>query len=196
MTNANAADVPAERFPSLATPRLTLREIAPTDAASLLAIHGDREAMRWFGSDPITSLPEAEQMVQTFASLRKPPVLGIRWAIERNQDRRHIGTCGLFRWNRNWKSCSVGYELARDTWGNGLMTEAVGAALTWGFESMALNRIEAQAHPENAASLKLLQRLGFVEEGRQRQAGFWCGEHHDLVQLSLLRYEYSNGRKQ
>jgi ribosomal-protein-alanine N-acetyltransferase len=59
-----------------------------------------------------------------------------------------------------------------------------------------LNRIEAQVHPENAASLKLLRRLGFVEEGRQRQAGFWWGGHHDLVQLSLLRHEYSSGKKQ
>ena len=196
MTNANTADAPAETFPSLTTLRLTLREIVPTDAASLLAIHGDREAMRWFGNDPIASLAEAEKMVQTFAGWRQPPVLGTRWAIERNQDRRLIGTCGLFRWNRNWKSCTVGYELARDAWGDGLMTEALVAALPWGFESMALNRIEAQVHPENAASLKLLRRLGFVEEGRQRQAGFWWGGHHDLVQLSLLRHEYSSGKKQ
>lgn len=193
MTNANTANAPAETFPFLTTLRLTLREIVPTDAASLLAIHGDREAMRWFGNDPIASLAEAEKMVQTFASWRKPPVLGIRWAIERDQDRRFIGTCGLFRWNRTWKSCTLGYELARDAWGNGLMTEALHAALAWGFESMALNRIEAQAHPENTASLKLLQRLGFVEEGFQRQAGFWWGKHHDLVQLSLLRREYSRG---
>jgi len=190
MTNSDAEDTPVERFPSLTTSRLTLREIVPTDAASLLAIHGDREAMRWFGNDPITSLPEAEQLVKTFAYWRKPPVLGTRWAIERDQDHRFIGTCGLFRWNRNWKSCTLGYELARDTWGGGLMTEALQAALAWGFESMALNRIEAQVHPENAASLKLLERFGFVKEGLQRQAGFWGGEHRDLLQLSLLRHEY------
>jgi len=55
---------------------------------------------------------------------------------------------------------------------------------------MQLNRIEATVHPENQACLKLLERLGFVQEGRLRQAGFWLGEHHDLLQLSLLRAEF------
>ena len=189
---ANNVDALAESFPCLRTSRLSLREIVPTDATSLLAIHGDREAMRWFGNDPIESLAEAEQLVKAFASLRKPLVQGIRWALVRERDGRFVGTCGLFRWNKKWKSCSIGYELTRDVWGGGLMAEALDACMVWGFQSMDLNRIEAQVHPKNAASLKLLKRLGFVEEGRQRQAGFWDSEHHDLLQLSMLRHEYSN----
>src|SRR5437899_3970563 len=181
---AEAADAEALQalFPRLATSRLTLREIAASDAPSLLAIHGDREAMRWFGTDSITSLDQAEEMVKIFAGWRKAPVSGIRWGIERSRDRRFVGTCGLFRWNKRWKSCTVGYELAQEAWGQGLMTEALSAALTWGFEGMELNRIEAQVHPHNVSSLKLLVRLGFVEEGLLRQAGFWDGEHRDLVQ--------------
>lgn len=183
-------EAPEAPFPSLATSRLKLREIVPSDAPSLLAIHGDREAMRWFGTDSITSLEQAEELVKTFAGWKKPPATGIRWAIELALDGRFVGTCGLFRWNNRWKSCTVGYELAREAWGEGVMTEALGAALTWGFEGMELNRIDAQVHPQNVSSLKLLARLGFVEEGILRQAGFWGGEHRDLVQLSLLREDH------
>lgn len=70
------------------------------------------------------------------------------------------------------------------------MLEALSAALAWGFEHMELNRVEAQVHPANAASIKLVRALGFAHEGRLREAGFWLGEHHDLLQFALLRRGY------
>jgi ribosomal-protein-alanine N-acetyltransferase len=70
------------------------------------------------------------------------------------------------------------------------MREALTVALDWGFEHMALNRIEAQVHSDNAASLKSVEKLGFVLEGRIRQAGFWLGQYHDLLQYGLLRSDY------
>lgn len=189
---AAAIEATEEPFPRLKTTRLELREIDLADAPTLLSIHGDRNAMQWFGTDSMTSLEQAEELVNTFAAWRKPPAAGVRWGIVRGSDDRLVGTCGLFRWNRRWKSCTVGYELAQEAWGNGLMNEALAAALTWGFTAMELNRVEAQVHPHNVPSRKLLSRLGFVEEGMGRQAGFWNGEHHDLVQLSLLRAEHQS----
>ena len=58
-------------FPTLKTQRLHLREITATDATALLAIHGDTQAMRWFGTDPMTDLPQAEKLVDVFAAWRK-----------------------------------------------------------------------------------------------------------------------------
>ncbi len=63
----------------------------------------------------------------------------------------------------------LGYELAEHAQKRGLMMEALSAALSWGFKYIKLNRIEAQIHQDNHASLKLVQRLGFVEEGLLRQ---------------------------
>jgi len=177
-------------FPTLATDRLLLREIVPADAPVLFAIHGDSDAMRWFGTDPLIDLQQAEKLVETFASWRQMPNPGTRWGIQRAGDDQLVGTCGLFKWNRGWKSCIIGYELARSAWGAGFMAEALSAALAWGFEHMELNRVEAQVHPQNAASLKLLRTLGFVQEGHLREAGFWLDEHHDLLHFALLRREY------
>jgi len=70
------------------------------------------------------------------------------------------------------------------------MREALTAALSWGFQVMELNRIEAQVHPNNQRSIRLLGRLGFVEEGRLRQAAYWANQYHDMVQYSLLRVEW------
>ena len=179
------AEPPA--FPSLQTERLQLREILPADAPALLAIHGDAQAMRHFGTDPLQTLDEAERLVATFAGWRSLPNPGVRWGLARVEDGQLVGSCGLFKWNRGWQVCSLGYELAQSAWGQGLMSEALRAALDWGFEHMGLRRVEAQVHPDNAASLRLLQRLGFVVEGRLREAGFWAGQAQDLLQLGLLR---------
>ncbi len=177
-------------FPTLTTPRLHLREIVASDVPALFAVHSDDDAMRWYGVDPLLTLSDAEKLVQTFAGWRTLPNPGTRWGIALRSGGPLLGSCGLFKWNRNWRSCALGYELARAAWGQGLMQEALGTTLQWGFENMALNRIDAQVHPDNTASIKCLQALGFVREGVLRQAGFWLGEYRDLVQFSLLRHEY------
>ena len=186
MTNEDA-------FPSLSTRRLQLREIVASDAPALLAIHGDAETMKWFGTDPLADLEAAERVIAGFANLRQQPTPGVRWGIVHADPARGgalLGTCGVFRWNRGWRTCLTGYELARHAHGQGYMSEALRAIFAWAFETMEVDRIEAQVHPLNAPSLKLLKRLGFVEEGLLREAGLWMGERRDLVQLGLLRREF------
>lgn len=180
-------------FPTFETPRLLLRELVATDAPALFAIHGDADAMRWYGADPMIDVRQAQKLIEIFAGWRAMPNPGVRWGTQSRSSGQLIGTCGLFKWNRGWKTCTVGYELARTARGAGLMAEALSAALTWGFEYMQLHRIEAQIHPENAASLKLAHALGFVQEGRAREAGFWQGRHHDLLQFGLLRQDWPLG---
>ena len=180
-------------FPSLSTARLQLREIVASDAQSLLAIHGDREAMKWFGTDPLVDLEAAEKVIAGFANMRTLPHPGVRWGIVHADPARGsalLGTCGVFRWNRGWRTCLTGYELARHAQGQGLMTEALRAIYAWAFETMGVERIEAQVHPRNTPSLALLKSLGFVEEGLLREAGMWLGERGDLVQLGLLKREF------
>ena len=71
------------------------------------------------------------------------------------------------------------------------MREAMGEMIVYGFREMELNRIEAQVHPRNLPSIKLLTDMGFVQEGHQRQAGYWGGEYHNLLQFSLLHDDVS-----
>lgn len=182
-----------DAFPSLSTKRLQLREIVASDAPALLAIHGDREAMKWFGTDPLADLEAAEKVIAGFASMRQSPCSGVRWGIVHADPARGgalLGTCGVFRWNRGWRTCLTGYELARHAQGQGYMAEALRAVFAWAFQAMAVERIEAQVHPLNTPSLTLLKRLGFVEEGLLREAGYWLGQRRDLVQLGLLQREF------
>lgn len=180
-----------DTFPLVHAHRVLLRQLTHADAPRLLAIHSDPEVMRWFGADPIRQPEDAITLIDMFNARWSDPVPGVRWAIQRRSDGVLLGTCGLGRWNRSWHSAVTGYELARDAWGHGYMAEALGAALGWGWARMALNRVEAQIHPDNAASIRLVEKLGFVHEGLLRQAGHWNGQYQDLLQYALLKADFA-----
>lgn len=173
--------------PLIHTSRLVLREVVSADAPALLALCADRGHMQWYGIDPFPDLAAAESRIRKLAEMGQAANPATSWAIELAGE--FIGTCGLFAWNRTWRKCSVGYELMKTAQGHGYMQEAVRSVVSWGFREMELNRVEAQTHPNNTRSIALLSRLGFTEEGRLRQAAYWAGQYHDMLQFSLLRSE-------
>lgn len=178
-----------QAFPYLRTPRLHLRQILPADAEALFAIHSDIDWMRWYGVDPPTNLSQAELLAELFAGWFTAGT-GFRWGLERVQDQRLIGTCGLFRWNKSWRNCVIGYEIVRGCQAQGYMREALTAVLDYGFNAMHLHRIQAETHPDNHASIGLATRLGFRFEGVHREQAFWGGQYHDLNCYSLLEREW------
>jgi ribosomal-protein-alanine N-acetyltransferase len=70
------------------------------------------------------------------------------------------------------------------------MKEALKAMLDFGFKEMQLNRVEALIGPLNVPSTKLVQSLGFVQEGVLREHYCKNGELQDSVMFSLLKREY------
>jgi [ribosomal protein S5]-alanine N-acetyltransferase len=180
-------------FPALETPRLLLREIRHSDAPALFAVHGDPESMKWFGNDALPDEAAAIKLIDTFSSWRVLPNPGIRWGIQPKGQDTLVGTCGLFAWNRAWRKCTLGYELVAASRRNGYMHEALQTCLTWGFDNMDLNRIEANVHPDNAASIRSIERLGFRQEGLLRELGYWRRQFHDMYQYSLLRRDWPLG---
>ena len=176
-------------FPVRRTPRLLLREIVDADAPALFAIHSDIETMRWFGVDPMKEPREAIALATLFASWFGSKT-GVRWALVRRIDNQLIGTAGLFRWNKSWRNCMIGFELARSFHHQGYMIEAVSSILHYGFSDLRLNRVQAEIHPENIASGTLVEKLGFKLEGVHREQGFWGDQFHDLNCHGLLARDW------
>jgi len=103
---------------------------------------------------------------------------------------RAVGTCLLFRFDAASARAELGYVLGRAQWGTGLMHEALAALIDAAFGAMALRRLEAEVDPRNAASGRLLRRLGFRREGLLRQRWVTKGAAADVEVYGLLSAEW------
>lgn len=178
-----------EQFPTIETDRLRLREITLADDDAIFAIRGDYEVTRYNIGAPYTDLERARQLIRDMTH-QYAEKQDLRWGITLKPDEPVIGMIGFNYWNRTDHRGSVGFDLARAYWRRGIMREALNVVLRFGFESMALNRIEADASVENEASINLLLSLGFHQEGRQREQYFEDGTYHDLLLFGLLKREW------
>lgn len=193
---ANLFDFSA--FPQIETSRLLLREIVPADQDAIFTIFGDAETARYLDDDVLTEPEQAVEIIDWVAGIFKQKY-GLRWGITLKGDPDSlIGTCGYNVWHRPGAGGEIprsgvkgiiGYDLVRGHWRQGIMTEALTAMLRFGFDRMALNRIEAEVEPGNVASETLLRKLGFRLEGTLRESGYWRGGYQDLQMFSLLRRE-------
>jgi len=105
-----------------------------------------------------------------------------------------IGTCNYTNIVRGaFHACHLGYQVSRDHEGRGLMAEALRACNGFVFETLRLHRIMANFRPENERSRRLLQRLGFVEEGFARAYLFIDGAWRDHVLTSLTHPDFHDG---
>ena len=184
--NQNFSSTP---FPNLETKRLWLRQATQKDAEAVFAIFSDPKVILFHDLDTFTHLSEAigviERRAKGFESGR-----GIRWGISHKPDDDLIGSCG-FTWDKEANAAEVGYELASEFWQQGIMTEALHAILSYGFETQGVGFVIAEIMIENAASKRLLEKLGFQSQGVLKDRGFWKGEHHDLEQFKLMRSEFT-----
>lgn len=147
---------------TLTTERLTLRPFREDDVEALYAYSKDEEVGRNAGWKPHESLLESSDILH-LVFLNQSSV----WAIERKSDRRLMGSIGLITDSaRQYGSArSLGYALGVDYWGQGYMTEAVRAAVRFGFGQMGLDLISATCYPDNPASRRVLEKCGFQYEG-------------------------------
>ena len=88
----------------------------------------------------------------------------------------------------------IGLSLAEEFRGQGYGGEAINWVLDWAFQHAGLHRIGLSAFSYNHNALKLYRKLGFVEEGREREAVFQNRAWHDIVLLSMLEHEWEELR--
>jgi ribosomal-protein-alanine N-acetyltransferase len=179
-------------IPELITERLRLRTPVPGDAAALLAVLGDPEVTRYHNVPTLTTLAEAQGLLERLER-RHAARDTVRWAIELVEHGEMIGTVGLLRFDFEHRHAEVGYEIGRRWWGRGLAPEAAAAVIRYGFSVLGLHRIEAGVLPGNDASVRVLRKLGFLEEGTRRDYLQVKGRFHSFRWFSLLDTDASPG---
>lgn len=173
--------------PTLRTDRLLLRPFADEDADDLWALHSDAHVLRYWDSPPWTDRARADRFLATCRRLAEEGS-GARVVIE--HEGAFLGWVGLSEWNPDHRSARLGFVLGATAWGHGYATEAARALLGWAFDALPLNRVQAEADTRNAASTRVLEKLGFVHEGTLREDCVVDGDVSDSFVYGLLRREW------
>jgi [ribosomal protein S5]-alanine N-acetyltransferase len=180
---------PFDNFPQLETDNIVLRQIKSSDAEAIFHFFSDINVLKYHNAEVFTTVERAARLIHHWDD-RFLSRKGIRWGIVRKGESTIIGTCGYRFWGKPLFCAEIGYELTKAYWRQGIMSDALRTIIKFGFEVSQLNRIEATVMLENTASMKLLGKLGFVEEGILREYGFWKEQFHDLKIFSLLKKDY------
>lgn len=144
------------------TPRLLLRPFLLSDAAVAFEWFGDALVMRYTPSGPDASSQQTTERIVNYQ--RHQAAKGFsKWVIIDRQTQRAIGDSGLLLMPESG-DIELGFRLARPWWGKGLATEAARGWVRMAFEDFGLSRLTAFAHPENRASLRVLEKVGFRHE--------------------------------
>lgn len=155
-------------FPVLEDDHIRLRGAIPEDAEALLAQFSHPEVMRYWSRPPMRTLGEAHdyirEMREDFGRRN-----ALNWVIADPASDAMLGTCSLYDLQPRHLRAGIGYALHPQHWGHGHATHAVGLACAWAFGWLGLHRIEADIHPDNAASRRVLERVGFRHEGLLRE---------------------------
>jgi RimJ/RimL family protein N-acetyltransferase len=152
--------------PELETARLRLRQWRREDLEAFVRIRGDAEVARFLGDGTAPSPAACRFHLQD--RMRRWRQYGIdAWAAELRETGELAGWAGLTVPERRppGSPLEIGWVLDRRQWGRGLATEAAAAALEWGFERMHLPLIAAHHHAGNAASARVMSRLGMAAVG-------------------------------
>jgi ribosomal-protein-alanine N-acetyltransferase len=177
-------------FPIIETEHLRLREIQFSDADTLHEAFADDDVMYYFGAMPHTARAETVNMIRQMHGWYARRV-AIRWAITRKGEDELLGTCGFHQFDKGFYRAEIGYELRKQFWRQGIMTEALRGLLDFGFNMLNLRRIEATVDGDNEKSKRLLHKLGFAYEGCRKERFFhrdiFWDEHH----FGLLKTDYS-----
>ncbi|MDX8044800.1 GNAT family protein [Gracilibacillus sp. S3-1-1] len=184
-----------KKFPNLETDRLILRNVNNEDIDFIYRLFNDERVCKFlYDEELFISRNDAIEFIEWN---KNPEEKGYnRWVlVKKGAMSEQIGTCGYDNWDRMNNIAEIGYDLWHEYWGQGYMKEALISAIESGFNHMKLNRINAYVALDNVNSIKLLEKLGFVNEGVYRDKHLFKGEYYDHYSFSLLKRDWNQFKK-
>jgi RimJ/RimL family protein N-acetyltransferase len=173
--------------------RAVLRPVDESDAPDIWnAVNSSREWLQpWLPWVPYQQNPESAERFAQASVADWDQGRALRFIIRAQSDGRMAGIVGLEACVPMHRSCELGYWLKRDAARQGLMTDAAGVCVGFGFHRMKAHRIRVAAATGNHPSLRVIARLGFRFEGVARHAE-WCdGRWLDHAVFGLLEDEWT-----
>jgi aminoglycoside 6'-N-acetyltransferase len=169
------------------TERLTLRRFALEDAETFAEYRSDPDVARYQYWEAPVPLTEAVLTVAEFAAGDPGTPGWFQYAVD--LDGVLIGDLGL-NLAENLRQAELGFTLSARYQGKGYATEAVDGLLDHLFVERELHRVSAECDARNTTSARLLERVGFQQEGFRRENSWFKGEWTDDLLFGLLRDDY------
>lgn len=173
----------------LRSDRLVLREFRENDRAAVHEYASDLEVVRYMPFGPNTDEQTAEFIQRSMANREEDPRRSFELAVTLAGDGRLIGGCGIRASSPQHSSGDMGYCLRRDAWGRGYATEAGRLLVDFGFDTLGLHRIWATCDVDNAASARVLEKLGMKREGEMREDSWVRGRWRSSCLYAVLENE-------
>ena len=170
-------------------PRLSLRYARAADAPALFELGRDPDVSRFFSWGPYSGEREALAFIERMASEREAGDR-LEFAIA-DEDDALIGITGLSEFAPRDRRAVVGTWLGRPYWGSGANAESKALVLSLAFRTLELQRVSAYASPDNARSLRALEKLGFAAEGVLAAWHLHDGVRRDVTILRLLAEDFA-----
>ena len=166
-----------------------IRKLKKSDASSLYKNVKDKEIVRYTLNipHPYQKKDAAEFIGRSIKEWNegKSYVFGIEI------DKEIVGICSINNIDKESRHGTLGYWLGKKYWGQKFMSKAAKAVVDFGFKELKLHRIEVTHFAENIASQKIIQKLGFKLEGKEREKIFRFGRWHDHLLYGLLEQDFS-----
>lgn len=173
----------------LETERLILRRWQPSDLEGLAAIDADPEVMRYIGDGSVRTPDETRAALARMQAAWDERGYG-HFAVQRRDDGALAGWVGLAVpafLPEVLPAVEIGWRLGRAQWGQGFATEAARAVLAFGFREVGLERVISIGHVDNAASLRVMAKLGLRPYLRTTVPGH--GRPVQVTELTRAEFE-------
>lgn len=166
--------------------RVVLRPFRPEDVEPLWRAKLDPLTWAQTSASPLVPVTLADHQAH-YAQPASESL--VQFAVD--VDDRLVGRALLFHVDPLARSAEAGLSLLPEHQGQGLGKDVLRVLLRYGFRSRNLRRVHLQTLSSNEAGLRCYRAVGFVEEGRLREAAWVEGDYQDMVLMSVLRSEWS-----
>lgn len=173
-------------FPVLETERLILRNVEHTDLQEVFEIRSNPDTMQYIPRPLAKTLDDAMgviNMIRGFTERNER----INWAITEKGSDKLMGIIGYVNLKSDSHRGEIGYVMHHGYRRKGFLFEAFQAALDYGFNVVDLHSIEAIIRPENAASIAVVEKAGFVKEAYFRDYIYHNDRYWDETIYSLIK---------
>lgn len=166
--------------------KVILRALEATDLELLHRWVNDAEVTQHMGMGFPKSLLDEQRWLER----EQDPARDLRLGIQ-TLEGQLIGSCGLHGVNAINRNANLGIMIGeKELWGQGFGTDALVTLCAFGFGDMNLHRISLSVFDFNPRGQRCYEKVGFVAEGRLREAIYKHGAYQDIVEMGLLREEF------